>query len=59
MKRKSKEMQKLDAQLAYWAETDKQHKAEVARLEALHKNDLDWFDHVAYQRMIYEGGWSK
>ena len=54
-----KEQRALDRKLAHWAATDKEHKATVARLEELHKRDLDWFDEKAYQRMIYEGGWSK
>jgi hypothetical protein len=50
---------KLDAQLAHWAATDKAHKANVRKLEQLQKHELDWFDHRAYQRMIYSNGWHK
>lgn len=52
MKPKSKDGQALDRKLAFGAATDKQHKAEVKRLEQLHKHDMDWFDLEAYQKMV-------
>lgn len=58
-KRKDKLGEAMDRKIAYWAATDKEHKATVARLEKEHAHDLDWFDLEAYQKMIYEGGWSK
>lgn len=49
---RKKELAKLDRKLDHWAATDKQHKAEVIRLEALHKNQ-GWTDAqlAAYQKM--------
>ncbi len=50
---------KLDAQLDHWSATDKTHKSTVRKLEQLQKHELDWFDHHAYQRMIYSNGWNR
>jgi hypothetical protein len=54
-----KQQEALDRQLAYWAATDKQHKATVKRLAKEQEHELDWFDVVAYQRHIYSNGWNK
>ena len=54
-----KELAALDRQLAHWAATDKEHKANVKRLEELNKHDLDWFDLEAYQKRIYSNGWNR
>ncbi len=47
-----KEQAHLDKKLAHWAATDTSHKANVKRLEELHKHDLDWFDLAKYQAMV-------
>jgi hypothetical protein len=59
MKRKSKELEALDRQIAHWESTNKEHTARVKRLAEEQKHELDWFDLKAYQNMIYGNGWNK
>ncbi len=58
-KKERDELARLDRQLDHWKATDKEHKAEVARMAELTKHDFDWFDHIAYQRTIYGNRWNR